>query len=174
MRDALRRTFGSVRFRVTVAAALVFGIAFGVASMVLVHTVETRLEDRAANDGKLALETAVAQIRAGEDLSSVIVATRTPVWTWVIGPGGTVLSSSAFVPPGFDVATTASRSGEEMASPVGDIVLFTQRVESPNGPLTVMVASPLDERATFRRRARERALAADRVPRPCWWPCWPG
>jgi signal transduction histidine kinase len=144
MRDALRRTFGSVRFRVTVAAALVFGVAFGVASMVLVHTVESRLEDRAANDGKLALETAVSQIRAGADLSNVIVATRTPVFTWVISPSGRVLYGSAFVPPGFDVATSASRSGEQMASPVGDIVLFTQRVDGPNGPVTVAVASPLD------------------------------
>ena len=42
----------------------------------LVRTVETRLEDRAQSDGKLALETAVAQIRAGEDLSNVIVARR--------------------------------------------------------------------------------------------------
>ena len=144
MREAFRRTFGSVRFRVSIAAALVFGIAFGLASVVLVRTVENRLEDRAQNDGKLALETAVAQIRAGEDLSNVIVATRTPVFTWVIGPSGRVLYGSAFVPPGFDVATSTSRSGEEMATPVGDVVLFTQRVEGPNGPLTVAVASPLD------------------------------
>ena len=31
-----------------------------------------------------------------------------------------------------------------MATPVGDVVLFTQRVDSPNGPLTVAVASPLE------------------------------
>ena len=144
MREAFRRTFGSVRFRVSIAAALVFGIAFGLASVVLVRTVETRLEDRAQSDGKLALETAVAQIRAGEDLSNVIVATRTPVFTWVIGPSGRVLYGSAFVPPGFDVATSTSASGEEMATPVGDIVLFTQRVNTSAGPLTVAVASPLE------------------------------
>ena len=40
-----------------------------------------------------------------------------------------MLYGSAFVPPGFDVATSTSRSGEEMATPVGDIVLFTQRVD---------------------------------------------
>ena len=144
MRDRFRRTFGSVRFRVTIAAALVFGIAFGIASMVLVRTVERRLEDRAENDGRLAIEAAAAQIRAGEDLSDVIVATRTPVFTWVIGPTGRVLYGSAFVPPGFDVATSQSSSGEEMASPAGDIVLFTQRVRGPDGTVTVAVASPLD------------------------------
>jgi signal transduction histidine kinase len=144
MRDGLRRTFGSVRFRIAVAAALVFGIAFGVASLVLVRTVETRLEDRAQNDGRLALETAVAQVRAGRDLSNVIVAARTPVYTWVIGPNGRVLAGSAFVPPGFDADTSGSSSGEQMGSPVGDVVLFTQRVVGPDGPVTVAVASPLD------------------------------
>jgi signal transduction histidine kinase len=144
MRDALHRTFGSVRFRVSIAAALVFGIAFGIASLVLVHTVESRLEDRAANDGKLALETAVAQIRSGQDLSRVIVATRTPVFTWVIAPSGRVLYGSAFVPPGFDLSQTSlSHSGEQMGTPAGDVVLFAQRVTGPNGTVTVAVASPL-------------------------------
>jgi len=144
MREALRRTFGSVRFRVSVAAALVFGLAFGIASLVLVRTVESRLEDRAANDGKLALETVVAQIRAGEDPSNVIVATRTPVFTWVLSPSGRVLYGSAFVPPGFDVGTSRTHSGEQMGSPVGDVVLFKKTVVTPSGPLTVAVASPLD------------------------------
>jgi signal transduction histidine kinase len=144
MRDALRRTFGSVRFRVSIAAALVFGIAFGLASLVLVRTVESRLEDRAANDGKLALETAVSQIRSGQDLSRVIVATRTPVFTWVVSPGGRVLYGSAFVPPGFDLSQTSlSHSGEQMGSPAGDVVVFAQRVTGPDGPVTVVVASPL-------------------------------
>jgi signal transduction histidine kinase len=142
MRDAFRRTFGSVRFRVTVAAALVFGVAFGLASVVLVRTVERRLEDRAENDGKLALETAVSQIRAGEDLSNVIVATRTPVFTWVFGPDGDILYGSAFVPPGFD-PPEPSTSGEEMDSPAGDVVVFTERVATRRGPITVAVASPL-------------------------------
>jgi signal transduction histidine kinase len=152
MRDAFRRTFGSVRVRVSIAAALVFGIAFGAAAFVLVRTVETRLEDRAENDGRLALETAVSQIRAGADLSNVIVATRTPVFTWVLGPDGDVLHGSAFVPPGFDVDVSASSSGEQMATPVGDVVLFTQRVRTSDGPLTVVVASPLE---SARRSADE-------------------
>ena len=46
---------GPVRLRVTIAAALVFGIAFGLASVVLVRTVDdAALDDRAQSDGKLA------------------------------------------------------------------------------------------------------------------------
>jgi signal transduction histidine kinase len=144
MREAVRRTFGSVRFRVTIAAALAFAITFGVASIILVRTVESRLEDRAANDGRLALDTAVEQIRSGADISNLVVATRTPVFTWVIGPDGRVLYGSAFFPPGFDVTSSHTRYGEHMPSPVGDVVLFTQRVTGPNGTVTVAVASPLD------------------------------
>jgi signal transduction histidine kinase len=158
MRDWLRHTFGSVRFRVTVAAALVFGVAFGVASLVLVRTVETRLEDRAENDGRLALETAVAQIRAGEDPSNVIVATRTPVFTWVISSDGQLLSGSAFIPPGFSLTST-SRSGRQMASPLGDLVVFTQRVTGRDGPVTVAVASSLDS----------AQRSAETLGRGLWW-----
>ena len=130
--------------------------------MVLVRTVERRLEDRAENDGRLAIEAAAAQIRAGEDLSNVIVATRTPVFTWVIGPTGRVLYGSAFVPPGFDVATSQSSSGEEMASPAGDIVLFTQRVRGPDGTVTRRRREPARQRATLRRRRSATASGCSR------------
>ena len=98
------------------------------------------------NDGKLALETAVvADPRRRRSRRTCIVATRTPVFTWVIGPSGTgALPAARSCHPASTSRPRRRGRAKQMASPVGDIVLFTQRVDGPNGPLTVVVASPLD------------------------------
>jgi signal transduction histidine kinase len=156
MRDALRRTLGSVRFRVAVAATLVFGVAFALASVVLVHTVETRLEDRAEDDGRLALRRVVQQLEQGQSASGIVVESNTPVFTCIIGARGNVLYGTECAPRYADSATGEAVYG---VSPMGDVVFFTQRVAAPDGPVTVAVASPLEN--------AQRSAAA--FGRGLWW-----
>jgi signal transduction histidine kinase len=159
MHDALRRTLGSVRFRVTVAATLVFGVAFALASVVLVRTVETRLEDRAEDDGRLALRRVVQQLEQGQSASGIVVESGTPVFTCIIGARGDVLYGTECAPPLPRYAGEPSGEAVYGVSSMGDVVLFTQRVAAPDGPVTVAVASPLEN--------AQRSAAA--FGRGLWW-----
>ena len=95
-----------------IAAALVFGIAFGLASARAgPHRREPPRRPRRRTTASSRSRPRSRRSRPARISSNVIVATRTPVFTWVIGPSGRVLYGSAFVPPGFDVATSTSRSG---------------------------------------------------------------
>ena len=96
----MKRVFGSVRVRVSVAATLVFALAFTIAAIALVNTVRSSLEDDVRQEGQLALRAAVQRLQAGTPASSVLVG-GPPVYGWVIDANGNVLSSNAAFPVPF-------------------------------------------------------------------------
>ena len=136
----MKRLFGSVRVRVSVAATLVFALAFTIAAIALVNTVRSSLEDDVRQEGELALRAAVQRLEAGTPASRVLVG-GPPVYGWVIDSNGDVLSSNAAFPVPFPV--DAPDEVLYGAAP-GDVYFVSQRVAAPEGNFTVAVASPFD------------------------------
>lgn len=146
----VRRVFGSVRLRITLAATLVFAVAFAVASIALVRSVRASLEDDVRDEVTLAARRVAAEVEAGDVPApggmpaSVDVDPGAGVVYQVITPNGGVIVGSPgagevpFVLPLDDAP-------EESEQTTGGRILVTQSAESPEGPVTVAAASPLDD-----------------------------
>jgi signal transduction histidine kinase len=155
MRKWLGR-LGSVRLRITLAATLVFALAFAVASIALVRTVRASLEDDVRDDVMIALDDVAEQVADGEPPEAIGVPATEGVLYQVISPDGQVVGSS---PGAGQVPFVLSIGGEALRPPAtgerileferstagGDQLVSTREVDGPEGPLTVAVASPLED-----------------------------
>ncbi|HZP30141.1 MAG TPA: HAMP domain-containing sensor histidine kinase [Acidimicrobiia bacterium] len=117
VRSALARAVGSVRLRITIAAAVVFAVAFGVAAVVLVDSVRSSLEDDVKHDGAVAVARVTRQLQAGEKPEQLSVVGQAGVFVEVRDGAGHVLyatSGPAASPPalGDPPATSVNGAGD--------------------------------------------------------------
>jgi HAMP domain-containing protein len=148
-RSAFARAFGSVRIRITLAAAVVFGLAFGIAAVVLVDSVRSSLEDDVRHDSAVAVAGVTRQLAAGEAPDQLTVAGRSAgVFIEVRDGTGHVLFPAGGPGPGGPVTTpldpgTASVA-EAGGQAGGDLLVTSRQVPTSSGKLTVVGTSPLD------------------------------
>jgi signal transduction histidine kinase len=142
-----RRAFGSVRLRITLAATIVFGVAFGIAAVVLVDSVRSSLENDVRHDGAVTVAGVTRQLEAGEtpdhlSLSghppSVFVEVRDGSGHIVFATNGPGLSAPPSLTPG------GVGGGSVSGSITGDQFVTSRQVTTPHGSLTVVATSPLD------------------------------
>lgn len=136
---------GSVRLRITLAATIVFAVALGFASWMLVGTVRTSLRDKARSESRSAVEEYTRRIRSGmqpNDLPPltfdgvVYVQVLDADGNVVGGTGLGVLTEALVRPDGTQRAVLVTASGESM--------VISQQVRAPTGRYTVVAASPLE------------------------------
>ena len=143
----MRRLFGSVRVRITLAATLVFALALGIGAFVLVGGVRASLEDQLRSDGQKAATAFKKRIEAGQKPEDVIGSA--PVEGFgvqvVVGQGGGVLAGSPGVAGG-SVPTQVQGPLPAPGSAVtrGNELVVSQQAASPAGPVTLFASSPLD------------------------------
>jgi signal transduction histidine kinase len=136
---------GSVRLRITVAATLVFALALGFASWMLVGTVRTSLRDKARNESRNAVEEYTRKIRAGMEPTELPPLTFDGVlYVQVLDSDGNVVGGT-----GLGVLTEAlvrpdGTRRSVLVTPSGDSMVISQQVSAPTGRYTVVAASPLD------------------------------
>ena len=161
------RRLGSVRLRIALAAAVVFGIAFGLAAVLLVDSVRSSLESDLRHDGAVAVAGVTRQLAAGEAPDHLELAGRPAfVSLQVSDPSGSVVYKTygAGVQAPFTLpvpapsaerggvslstggATGAAGTNDVFTAPLGgDRILVTrQQVATPHGAFTVVATSSLD------------------------------
>jgi signal transduction histidine kinase len=139
------KILGSVRFRITVAATLVFALALGVAAVMLVGTVRSSLRDKARSESRDALAEYTRRIKNGEEptdlpplrFSGVVYVQVLDERGRVVGGTGLGVLTEALVRP-----DGTRRS--VLVSPSGESMVFSEQVSAPTGRYTVVAASPLD------------------------------
>jgi signal transduction histidine kinase len=143
----MRRLFGSVRVRITLAATLVFALALGIGAFVLVRGVRASLEDRLRSDGEKAAVAFKKRIEAGQPPEDVIASA--PVAGFgvqaVVGQGGGVLAGSPGMPEGslpMQVVGPLPAPGSTVTR--GNQLVVSKQAASPAGPVTLVASSPLD------------------------------
>src|ERR1700761_9244046 len=95
----LHNTFArlkSVRVRITIVATVLTGVALTVAAVLLVSTVEGRLEAEARDDAERAAAKVADALQGGLPFSQAVEAPAPAPGTlvYIVGPGGDVLAST--------------------------------------------------------------------------------
>jgi signal transduction histidine kinase len=149
----VRRLFGSVRVRITLAATLVFALALGIGAFALVREVRDSLEDRLRSDGQKAAGAFKKRIEAGQPPEAVMASA--PVDGFgvrvVVGDGGGVVAGAGAASG--EAGTPAGSAPAQVTGPLpapgstvtrgNQLVVFEQAM-SPAGPVTLLASSPLD------------------------------
>ncbi|MCZ7536886.1 MAG: ATP-binding protein [Acidimicrobiia bacterium] len=144
--SSVTRLVRSVRFRITLAATIAFGLAFVLVAFGLVRSVKSTVEDRIRSDGNHAVRDVAARLEAGESPEALRLPARPPVALVVMGPDGEVV----FTSPGYYGGDLPAGDLPERATVVrqttsyGERLIFYRHVAAPGGRYTVAVASPLD------------------------------
>jgi signal transduction histidine kinase len=161
------RVFGSVRVRITLVATVVFAIAFAGASWLLVQRVRDSLKDQVRDEGLAAVGDYKRRAEAAQRIADLRGLPEAGVtFLQVLDDDGNVIQAA----PGFaGVAPLTEELADELrvrgsatagipgtstftmevpagAIPVGggDQLLFVERASTPEGPITIIAASPLD------------------------------
>jgi signal transduction histidine kinase len=147
-RRRLRAVGGSIRWRVTLAAVLVVGLALaaGAAGMItLLHRAE---EDNVRTAARLRANEVAAVLEAGQSPGTLAVDDEEEVLIQVLDTAGKVVASSpnmAGRPPVADVRAGQAKRIDE--TPIEDeaSVVVARAAEGPSGSFTVLVARTLSD-----------------------------
>jgi signal transduction histidine kinase len=134
-------TTGSVRLRVTIAAAGLFAVALGVASFWLVRSVHDNLADEIERTNTEQLEVLAAQLEAGvapDDLDVPAPGPGGPPAYRVVGPGGRPLDAD-------DVPGLGPRFRTIPLSEGDPSVRARRQIETAAGRVTLVAERSLDE-----------------------------
>ena len=150
-RRRLRAVGGSIRWRVTLAAVLVVGLALaaGAAGMItLLHRAE---EDNVRTAARLRANEVAAVLEAGQSPGTLAVDDEEEVLIQVLDTAGKVVASSpnmAGRPPVADVRAGQAKRIDE--TPIEDeaSVVVARAAEGPSGSFTVLVARTLSDSST--------------------------
>ncbi|MBM3674905.1 MAG: HAMP domain-containing protein [Actinobacteria bacterium] len=149
-REAARPLRASVRVRISVAAALVFAIAVGLTSLVMVRTVNTSLRDEVRNEGERTLAEYERQVRAGVRLGNLPRPSVSSVtYLQVLDANGNVIGGSpGFAdddPPLFRRPPIGVQGAPERRVE-GDVMYTYTRVTTSTGrPVVLVATSTLDD-----------------------------
>jgi signal transduction histidine kinase len=139
------RAFGSVRVRITVAATLVFAVALGVASWMLVGTVRTSLQDKARSESRTAIAEYTRRIRAGMEPTALPTLTFDGVvYVQVLDANGNVVGGTGLGVLSDALVRPDGTRRSVIVSPSGQALVIAEQVRAPTGRYTVVAASPLD------------------------------
>lgn len=147
-RRRLRAVGGSIRWRVTLAAVVVVGLALlagAVGMITLLHRAE---EDNVRTAARLRANEIAAVIEAGQAPGTLAVDDEEEVLIQVLDPAGKVVSSSpnmAGRPPVADVAPGKAKRIDE--TPIEDeaSVVVARSARGPSATFTVLVARTLSD-----------------------------
>jgi signal transduction histidine kinase len=142
MREMIERARGSVRLRITVAATLVFAVAFGFMAWFIVRTVRDRLEDQVRSDVEAGIETIRTQLEAGTAPDQLTLQSAG------VASAQVVINGNVFVVKGSatDVVSPYQTSGVGaggIPNVSGDSLLVSSRAIVNDKPVSIFAASPL-------------------------------
>jgi signal transduction histidine kinase len=144
MHELWKKARGSVRLRITVAATLVFALAFGIAAWAVVRAVHDRLEDQVRQDAQAGLERIALSLQQGT-AGAPSFAGGGLVTYRVTDMYGNVVAGA---PAGPNGATTGFATPVDplTGEPIpGDYVIVRQAALVDGKPVTITGASPLAE-----------------------------
>lgn len=142
MRADLSR-LGSVRARITFVTTIVFALALGVAATLLVRTVRESTKNHIRQDNARFLNQLGTTI-AGAGVQGSLPSPPPDMRYFVYDPSGKLLAASD-VPPGQTAGTGAAPVTSSVPPKGGDALVVVQPGTSPQGPVTLVAASPLDQ-----------------------------
>jgi len=167
---APNRWWRSVRVRVTAGATAVFAVAFIGAGLVLVNRVHASLEDQVRREGVDTADFLKSQVESGVPIDRLRAANPNQEIRWILyADDGSIVGGSSTAPvargpgPGENgPATGAGAVGaggvtdpgpvkqtfEKVAGPEdpppGDALIFVAQANTPQGPVTIATAGPLE------------------------------
>jgi signal transduction histidine kinase len=134
--------FRSVRARTTFVAAGVFGVAFILASLLLVRIVDRRVHDSSLRATRTAVEGAAQQIAAGTPPTRIQAILKIPVYYQLYDAQGNLMAGMSGAPM---VQRTADGVVHHHLPSSGHYIVLPQRVQFTNGTIgTLIVAASLD------------------------------
>jgi signal transduction histidine kinase len=137
--------FGSVRIRITLAAAVVFAVAFTAAAFLLVDAVRSSLEADVRNAGTTAVAGVKQQLRRGLPPGLITFVPAPGLDTvQVINGDGQVIAGGLGASGQVKAPPLAPLGGDGTLSATGSGLVVRQKVGSPLGPLTIVAASSLE------------------------------
>lgn len=132
----MRDVFGSVRFRLTIAATLLVLAGLGAGAVALVTLVESRAEDRIRSDSRDLVAGIGAQLEAGVPLDQAVLLSPDPAVVQVIGSDGLPLAT----------VTGAVPLGSFAATPIdGDAITISDQFFYDGSSVFVQATHPLTE-----------------------------
>jgi signal transduction histidine kinase len=143
MRELWQKARGSVRLRITVAATLVFALAFGVAAWAVVRTVQSRLEDQVKDEAEVGLSRVEMLLQQGDATQLTAFGGGFAYQATdrngnvVAGSPGVAASGSARLTVPIDPATGAPLDG--------DVLVLRRSTMIDGEPVLLTAVSPLDE-----------------------------
>jgi len=126
----------TVRVRITAIATVLTGVALTVSAVLLVATVQGRLEAQVRADTKAAADRVAFALSAGQPVDQAVRMPFSGTVVYVQSPGGEVLAVSGGAGPGSVGALSAGGVRP-------DSIQVTQSVSASGDPLKVVAASPL-------------------------------
>ncbi|HEV8298513.1 MAG TPA: ATP-binding protein [Acidimicrobiales bacterium] len=148
MSELATKLRSSVRLRITLAATLVFGVAFGAAGWLVMRSVKDRLEDQVRTEALAGVSAIAEQLEAGVppdevqwldyQIGGVRVLDDSGAPVFAAGPGGGLVSTMG-------VTGQEQRIVSGRASANGDLLLVSTPTVVNNKPMTILAASPLAE-----------------------------
>jgi signal transduction histidine kinase len=141
MRPDLRR-LGSVRVRITLVTTVAFAVALGLAATMLVRTVRESTKRQIRHENTVFLDRLGTKI-ADAGVQGALPAAPPDLRYFVYDPSGKLIGGS-----GTPIAPGLVQSGPAVATVPpegGDAVVVVQQAASPQGPVTLVAASPLDQ-----------------------------
>jgi signal transduction histidine kinase len=136
------RRLGSVRVRITLVTTLAFALALGLAATLLVRTVRESTKKQIRQENASFLNRLSTTI-AGEGVQGALPAPPPDLRYFVYDPSGKLIVGSGT--PGGLQAGTLTNTAMLVPPKGGDAVVVVQQAASPQGPVTLVAASPLDQ-----------------------------
>lgn len=142
MRADLRAP-GSVRARITCVTTIVFALALGLAATLLVRTVRESTKNHIRQDNTRFLDQLGTTI-AGGGVQGSLPSPPPDVRYFVYDPSGKLIAGSDT--RSGQIADSGTGPATSSVPPKGgDAVVVIQQATSPQGPVTLVAASPLDQ-----------------------------
>jgi signal transduction histidine kinase len=150
-RRRLRAVGGSIRWRVTLAAVVVVGVALAAGATGMITLLHRAHEDNVRTAARLRANEIAAVIEAGQTPGTLAVEDDEDVLIQVLDSSGTVVASSPNVagrPAVADVSPGQAKRVDE--TPIEDeaSVVVARAARSPSGTFTVLVARTLGSGST--------------------------
>jgi signal transduction histidine kinase len=137
------RRLGSVRVRITLVTTVAFALALGLAATLLVRTVRESTKKQIRQENASFLNRLGTTI-AGAGVHGALPTPPPDLRYFVFDPAGKLIVGPG-APGGVQAGTIVTGSAVAVPPKGGDALVVVQQAASPQGPVTLVAASPLDQ-----------------------------
>jgi signal transduction histidine kinase len=132
----------AVRVRITAIATVITGVTLTVFAVLLVTTVENRLEAQVRADSERAAHNVVVALEAGQPFEKAVSAPMPGTFVYIVGGKGTVLAATPGIAAG-GMTAIGPLPDVKLLNGQGPVEITQQFVSSGGGTVSVVAASPL-------------------------------